>query len=98
MKLPNFYYEFPTTISVFGRPGGGYYVQRGCLPVYHKHKAVDASEWAQGYAVRVWEEYEDGTVKLTKNYNALSYDNPGPLDYNEQEFLLVKLRASDINE
>jgi hypothetical protein len=98
MKLPNFYYEFPFTVSVLGKPGGGCYVQRGCLPVYYKGKAVDVSEYAIAHAFRVWEEYEDGTVKMIKNHKPLSYDKPGPLDYNEQEFLLVKLRARDITE
>ena len=92
----NYYYEFPKDVSVLGRPGGGYYVQRGILPVYFKGKAVDYHEAAIMHATRVWEEYKDGTVKMIKNHNTLSYDKPKPLDYNEQEFLLVKLRAQEL--
>jgi hypothetical protein len=98
MKFSKYYYQFPFTFSISGNPGGGCYVQHGIIPVYYKGKAVDISEYAKEHAFQVWEEYEDGTVKMIKNHNALSPDKPRPLDYNEQEFLLVKLRARDINE
>jgi len=84
----NYYYEFPETISVFDRKGGGYYVIRN-------QQGGNLAEAAWRYATRIWEEAADG-VRIIKNYNALSYDKPGPLTYDEQEFLIVKLKARDL--
>lgn len=84
----NYYYEFPENISVFDRHGGGYYVLRD-------QRAGSLAEAAFRYATRIWEEDGEG-VRIIKNYNALADTQPGPLDYNEQEFLLVKLRAKTL--
>lgn len=80
----NYYYEFDKTVTVFGRSDCRYYVLR--------HDNVNVKEAAERYAVRIWEE-DRGQVQLVKNWNPLTYDAPGPLDYNEQEFLMVKLSA-----
>jgi hypothetical protein len=77
----NYYYEFPESISVFSRPGGGYYVLRDQTP---SHLAESAFK----HATRVWEENTDG-VRLIKR-------NGKSLKYNEQEFLIVKLSARDL--
>ena len=91
----NIYYQFPFTVSVLGRPGGGYYVQRGVQPIYLEGKPVDLSEYAMRYAVKVW--HEDGAeVKVVKNYDAFNDLKAKSLDYDEQEFLLVKLRAREL--
>ena len=92
----NYYYEFPKDVSVLGRPGGGYYVQHGILPVYFKGKAVDYHEAAMIHATRVWYEHKTGLVELLKNFNVRTDLESKPLDYNEQEFLLVKLRAQEL--
>ena len=86
--MSNYYYEFPETVSVFDRQGGGYYVIRN-------QQSGNLAEAAFRYATRIWEEDKDG-VRIIKNYNALSYNPPGLLSYNEAEFLLVKLRAKDL--
>ena len=96
MKLLNYYYEFPEDVSVLGRPGGGYYVQRGILPVYFKGKAVDYHEAALMHAIRVWEEYEGGQVNLIKNFDVKKDLKSQSLDYNEKDFLLVKLRVKEL--
>lgn len=83
----NYYYEFPKEVTVLGRPNGGYYV------LSQNNQNID--EAARQHAIRIWEE-DNGQVKLVKNYNPRSYDPPGSLEYNEQEFMLVKLRAKDI--
>lgn len=83
----NYYYEFTKEIQVFGQSDYRYYVL--CRDV------ANIREAAERYAVRIWEE-DNGQVKMTKNWNPLSYDAPGPLDYNEQEFMLVKLCARNI--
>ena len=80
----NYYYEFAEGISVFGRADCRYYVLR--------YDVASIKEAAERYAVRIWEE-DNGQVRMTKNWNPLTYRKPGPLDYNEQEFLVVKLRA-----
>jgi hypothetical protein len=84
----NYYYEFPENISVLSRPGGGYYVLRN-------QQAGNVAEAAFRHATRIWEEDADG-VRIIKNYNALVDTTPGPLEYNEQEFLIVKLRAKNL--
>ena len=84
----NYYYEFPENISVFGQQGGGYYVIRN-------QQSGNLAEVAFRHATRIWEEDGEG-VRIIKNYNALSYDLPKTLNYNEAEFLLVKLRAKDL--
>ena len=84
----NYYYEFPETVSVFDRTGGGYYVLR------NQHGG-NLAEAAFRYATRIWEESEDG-VRIIKNYNALVDIKPGSLKYDEQEFLFVKLRAKTL--
>ena len=83
----NYYYEFTKEISVFGQSDCRYYVLR--------HDVANIKEAADRYAVRIWEE-DNGQVKMTKNWNPLSYSKPGSLDYNEQEFLVVKLRARNL--
>ena len=84
----NYYYEFPETVSVFDRQGGGYYVLRD-------HQAGNLAEAAFRYATRIWEEDSEG-VRIIKNFNALVDLLPKPLVYDEQEFLLVKLRAKTL--
>jgi hypothetical protein len=80
----NYYFEFTEEISVFGKSDCRYYVLR--------HDNANVKEAAERYAVRIWEE-GNGQVQMIKNWNPLTYDAPGPLDYNEQEFLIVKLKA-----
>ena len=91
----NIYYQFPFTVSVLGRPGGGYYVQRGVQPIWMKGKPADLSEYAMRYAVKVWHEDDEG-IKVVKNYDAFNDLKPKSLDYDEQEFLLVKLGALEL--
>lgn len=81
----NYYYEFPEIISVLGKRGGGYYV-------LSNQTGGNLAEAAFKYATRIWEEDKDG-VRIIKNFNALVDTQPKSLKYNEQEFLLVKLRA-----
>jgi hypothetical protein len=83
----NYYYEFTEEISVFGQSDCRYYVLR--------HDVANIKESAERYAVRIWEE-DRGQVQLVKNWNPLTYDAPGPLEYNEAEFLVVKLRAKNL--
>lgn len=86
--MSNYYYEFPENISVFDQHGGGYYVLRNQV-------SGNLAEAAFRYATRIWEEDSKG-VRIIKNYNALLDIDPKPLQYNEQEFLLVKLRAKNL--
>lgn len=84
----NYYYELPEDISVFGRPGGGYFMLTDCSPaeggwtdhVLHNH--------AYKYAERVWLENANG-VTLVKE--------PGYKDafksVDEIEFTWIKLKA-----
>jgi hypothetical protein len=83
----NYYYEFTKEISVFGQSDCRYYVLQ--------HDAANVKEAAERYAVRIWAE-GNGQVQLVKNWNPLTYDSPGSLDYNEAEFLVVKLRARNL--
>ena len=86
--MSNYYYEFPETVSVFDRHGGGYYVLRD-------QRAGNLAEAAFRYATRIWEEDKDG-VRIIKNYNTLVDTKPRSLEYNEQEFLLIKLKSKDL--
>ena len=86
--MKNYYYEFPETVSVFDQRGGGYYVLRN-------QQAGNLAEAAFRYATRIWEEDDEG-VRIIKNYNALVDAHPRSLAYDEQEFLIVKLRAKNL--
>jgi hypothetical protein len=87
----NYYYEVPEGSNILGRLGGGYYYQANCSPAQGGWLNHIVHSQALNQSTRVWLENANGVTLVKAPSNDTSW---GRVD--EQEFVMVKLRARNL--